>query len=379
MTIRQLNTEACKACEELTPEGLRDQVNSYLPSFGAIGIPERVPGGYLNFVFRVHGERQSAIAKCAPPHVAAMPEVALDPQRIVIEGRSLAAFMPGGELAECATADVRPPHLLHFEEEQCLLIEEDVGDVPHLGVWLTQKRPGRGGAWRVGELLGAFVGRLHLLSHRQPHLANHFDNAAIQRTRLEVQYRNTADLLARGGVSDVRALGQRAVDQGELLQEPGQCVIHGDLWPPSILMAESGIRLIDWELAHFGRPSQDVGHLASHLWMWAHQASTATVANRNRDALQAFLDAYRTTLGRSFGELFGAQGAVESAIHFGCEILVRTVGAFQEGYLYEGLAQDDPVIGEAVDVAARHIREPEVADTFASLRSQRNSSTTPSQ
>jgi hypothetical protein len=48
---------------------------------------------------------------------------------------------------------------------------------------------------------------------------------------------------------------------------------------------------------------------------------------------------------------------------------MRTTGAFQEGYLYEGLAVDAPVLQEAVHVAAQHIRSPERVDTFAALLS----------
>ena len=71
--------------------------------------------------------------------------------------------------------------------------------------------------------------------------------------------------------------------------------------------------------------------------------------------------------GPKFDELFGAPGIRESTVHFGCEILVRTVGVFQEGYLYEGLSLDDAVIQEAVGVAAQHIRSPETVDSLAAL------------
>lgn len=356
-----------EACAVMTPEMIVKQVRAHLPDFEATGIPVRLTGGYLNYVYRVPGRPQSVVVKCAPPHIAAMPEVPLDPQRIVIEGRSLAAFGPDGALAAVATPAVRPPRLLHFEEDECLLVEEDVGQVPHLGKWLQQGPPTELSGLHVGELLGEFIGRLHAHSYRDGQLAKTFDNKPIQRARLEVQYRNIGKLLARGGVADADELGQRAVELGELLQEPGLCVIQGDLWLPSILMTPDGIRLIDWELVHFGRPSQDVGHLASHLWMWIHRANSEAAERETRAVLEGFLRAYRSALGPKFDELFGAPGIRESTVHFGCEILVRTVGVFQEGYLYEGLPLDDAVIQEAVGVAAQHIRSPETVDSFAAL------------
>ena len=48
--------------------------------------------------------------------------------------------------------------------------------------------------------------------------------------------------------------------------------------------------------------------------------------------------------------------ARDAALHAGCEILVRTVGAFQEGYVYDGLAPDAPAIREAVACAAAWMR-----------------------
>lgn len=367
MSEEHVDKVESESCAQMTPAMIVEQVRSHLPDFKSTGPPVRLTGGYLNYVYRVPGQPQSVVVKCAPPHIAAMPDVPLDPGRIIFEGRSLAAFMPGGTMEACTTPKVRPPHLLYFEEDQCLLVEEDVGQVPHLGKWL-QTGPYR--EWpglRVGELLGEFIGGLHLHSYGDAHLARAFDNKTIQHSRLEVHYKMVGMMLARGGVADAGQLGQRAVQLGELLQEPGLCFIQGDLWLPSILVAPDGLRVIDWELVHFGRPSQDVGHLASHLWMWSHRASSEAVAEETRAVLKGFLRAYREMLGTTFDELFGADGVYESSVHFGSEILMRTTGPFQEGYLYEGLPSDGPVVQEALRVAAEHIRTPEAVDTFALL------------
>lgn len=356
-----------EVCAQITPEMIVQQVESHLLDFEATGTPVRLTGGYLNFVYRVPGRPQSVVVKCAPPHIAAMPDVPLDPGRIVIEGRSLGAFMPGGALEACATPAVRPPRLLYFEEDQCLLIEEDLGDVPHLGRWLHNGAHRELSGSRVGELLGQFIGQLHLHSYNDSQLAETFDNVSVQRARLEVHYRNVAIMLARGGVADAEQLGQRAVELGELLQQPGLCFIQGDLWLPSILISPDGIRLIDWELVHFGRPSQDVGHLSSHLWMWMHRATSDAAEKETQAVLEGFLQAYRAALGSVYDELFGAAGVYESTVHFGAEILMRTTGPFQDGYLYEGLPLDGPVVQHAVQVAAAHIRTPEAVDTFELL------------
>jgi hypothetical protein len=220
-----------------------------------------------------------------------------------------------------------------------------------------------------GQLLGRFISALHWESFADPQLAVDFDNSAIQHSRLELHYRAVGDMGRKAGLADADELGRKAVALGEEFQRPGVCIIQGDLWPPSILFTDEGLRIVDWELTHYGHPAQDVGHLSAHLWMQAHRAATPEAADRARATLRDFLTAYRSQLGSRFDEVFGAESVRRSTIHFGAEILMRTVGPFQDGYLYEGLTVDDPVLQEAVQVAARHIRSPERVDTFAALLS----------
>ena len=110
-----------------------------------------------------------------------------------------------------------------------------------------------------------------------------------------------------------------------------------------------------------------MGRLSAHLWMEAQRAPTAEAAHRARATLRSFLTTYRAGLGSAFEEVFGPQGVRQSAVHFGAEILMRTVGAAQHGYLYEGVDVGDPALQEAVQTAAQHIRSPEQAETFAAL------------
>lgn len=351
----------------MTPDKVVEHLELRLPQFRITGDPEPLSGGYLNYVWRIKGDPEPVIVKFAPPHIASIPEIPLNPRRIVIEARCLHAFGPQGALAEAANDTVRPPRLLDFDECNHVLVMEDIGEPPGLGTWLQQEAHREHSAAEIGRHLGQFIGALHARSYKNQSLAKLFDNSAMQRTRLEVQYRAIRDLCIRAGLSDADALGTTAVALGELLQKPGLCVIMGDLWPPSILVAPGGLRIIDWELAHFGRPSQDVGHLVAHLWMQLHRASTESAAARIQATLRGFLASYRSTLGRRFDEVFGPEGIRESAIHLGAEILVRAVGAFQDGYLYEGLAPNDASVQEAAGIAAQHIRSPASVDTFASL------------
>ncbi|MGB0386180.1 MAG: phosphotransferase [Ardenticatenaceae bacterium] len=352
----------------ILPEALLRHLSERLPEFEAAGMPEPLQGGYLNYVWRVRGTPNSAwgsvIIKHAPSHIAAMPDVPLDPRRILIEANALTAFGAQGACSAVASSAIRAPHLFDLDASQHILIMEDVGEHVDLGAWLHQGRQGSDESRIVGSQLGEFIGRLHLLSYGDQQLAPLFANQTIQQTRLEVQYRVIEELAIKCALSDAKMLGERALALGEQFLQPGSCVIMGDLWPPSLLMTSAGLRVIDWELAHFGQPAQDIGHLVAHLWMQRHRAPNRQIAAQADILLQSLLQSYRTTLGDLFDPIFGTKGIHQSSIHFGAELFVRTVGAFQSGYLYDGLSIDHPLIQEAVQVAAAHIRTPERVDTF---------------
>jgi aminoglycoside phosphotransferase (APT) family kinase protein len=244
---------------------------------------------------------------------------------------------------------------------------EDVGQCPDMEAWLLLPSSSLAQAGSIGASLGHFIGALHRTSAHRPPLAIEFDNRQIQRMRLDFQYSAIRSYAERAGLPDADDLGRRAVALGERLQQPGIVVVMGDLWPRSVIVGDEGLRIIDWEFAHFGRPAQDIGHLAAHLWMHSHRTADAHAATLARTVLRSFLEAYRGALGSMFHSLFGAEGVCESAVHFGSEILTRTTGVFQDGYLYSGFTPDHPTIQEAASVAARHIREPWEVNTFDAL------------
>jgi 5-methylthioribose kinase len=333
-------------------------VEAALPDRRVTGRPQRLPEGNLNVVWRVPTDRGPVVVKHAPPYIAADPTVPLDPSRLVIEARALEALAPGGRLQAGASEAVRPPCPIDADLENYVLIMEDAGAVPTLGRWLREAPAGavQARAPAVGRRLGRFVGTLHRRSRGDEALTRRFDNRAMQETRLQVQYRAVGEMLARGGVDDAAALGRRAEALGERLLKTGRCLTMGDLWPPSVLVREGDLRVIDWELAHYGRPLQDVAHFRAHCWMQAHRAPSPARAEAVEALEDAFLSAYRDALSPAADDLLpGIERA--GPIHAGAEILVRAVGRFQPGFLYDGLAPDHPAVQEAVAHAADQIRE----------------------
>lgn len=351
----------------ISPEAVLNHISVRLPDFNPVSDPVPLSGGLLNYVWRVPGRTRSLVVKYAPPYIATLPEIALDPERIVFEARSLETFSPGGPLVRLAYEAARPPALIDFDAEQAILIQEDAGNRPDLGQWLRAETSGPDQGVYLGKLIGQFVGALHRQTYLDESFRRNFNNIAIQESRLQGQYARIAAYLKRGGVSDAVELGLRALELGQQLLRPGLCLIMGDLWPPSLLVTDAGLRVIDWEFAHFGRPAQDVGHLAAHLWMHHHRAPSVQGALTSQVTLDRFLQSYRNQLGDAFEDMFGADGICDSAIHFGAEVLARTVGTYQPGYLYDGLSPESTPIREAVEVAAAHIRLPEATATFAVL------------
>jgi 5-methylthioribose kinase len=345
-------------------EDVRAHLARRLPQVRTSGDPEPLPGGRLNLVWRVPATPAAVIVKHAPPYVASAPDIPLDPQRLLLESRCLEALGPGGILSEVGSAAARPPRLLDIDRDRHVLVMEDVGSHEELGAWLRSANDARS----VADELGRFVGRLHAVSRRHPGLAHDFDNMAVQRTRHEVQYRAVRDFAERAGLENAAEIGVRCVELGERFQRPGVCLIMGDLWPPSVLVAGEDVRVIDWELAHFGNPAQDLGHLAAHLWMQAECAETPAVAARIKDCAETFFAAYLRALG-SLRSLLVADSVVEGAcVHFGAEVLMRTFGPFSAGYVYDDEPPHGPAVRRAVRAAADHILTPRSTALFALLR-----------
>ena len=314
---------------------------------------EELGGGSLNFVWRIQSTSgKSFIIKHAPPYIASMPDIAFDNSRIVFEASILKAFQFRSELNQLIGFGVRPPEFLGNDNRRHLLIMEDVGTGPDLlhAVRLTDYNFAS-----FGRNLGAYIAQLHVQTYQNNWFAENFSNLPVQQTRLQVQYNGCLEFCRRARMPEAAEIGKRCRQLGEKLNSVGKCLIMGDLWPYSILLGCKEIRLIDWELTHFGRPAQDVAHLAAHLWMMSHQAAGQSQKERIDKFRLSFIKSYFKRIAKQEPELMTGEDERDFQIHFGAEILARTVGNFQNSYLYDGLPPEHPVIQEATAEARKWI------------------------
>lgn len=321
-----------------------------VPDFSPSEAPVELEGGNLNYVWRLQGEKRSLIVKVAPPYIAANPEVPLNPERIRFESDALRLFQDGNALGQLRTDKIRPPNFIYYDNQKHLLIMEDVGDWPTIRQAIKEESANPG----IAARLGTFIGHLHQETYQSKKLADQFYNIDIQRTRFDVQYKAASDYALKSGITDTKELRAETVSLGKKLLDPGRCLVMGDLWPPSILVAEGNLRLIDWEFVHFGRPLQDIGHFAAHCWMQAHTASPQKKESFKK-LWNSFWEAYRQASEAVFHKLFDASEYEDAATHIGAEILVRATGPFKEGYVYQSIENKHPQIREAVDKARQLI------------------------
>ncbi len=72
------------------------------------------------------------------------------------------------------------------------------------------------------------------------------------------------------------------------------CLIHGDFRLGNLLIGEDGLRaVLDWEIAHFGDPAEDLGWMCVRAWRFGGKGTVAGIGT-----YENLLDAYEETSGK---------------------------------------------------------------------------------
>jgi 5-methylthioribose kinase len=114
----------------------------------------------------------------------------------------------------------------------------------------------------LGGRVGRILGRMHQATARNPALVEPFRDATVfVQLRVDPFYRRVQE--RRPEVA--AAVGQLI----EQMASTREALCHGDYSPKNILAHEQGFTLVDYETAHCGDPTMDLGFFLSHLLLKA--------------------------------------------------------------------------------------------------------------
>jgi 5-methylthioribose kinase len=174
----------------------------------------------------------------------------------------------------------------------------------------------------VGERAGWILGQIHESTARNPSLVERFaDHTVFVQLRVEPFYRRIQERRP-----EVAAAIEPIVNR-LLTRKSALC--HGDYSPKNILTHAHGFTLVDYETAHLGDPTMDLGFFLSHLMLKAVKHDPAH--QRYFDLTRAFWRGYAQVVRfRPLAEL-QAEGIEHCAV---C-ILARIDGTSPVDYLPE--------------------------------------------
>lgn len=345
---------------------LAEHINRRLPNFGKITDVNKLVGGTINHVWRVYNRTQSIIIKKAEYSTSSMPNFQLNTNRISFETRAMKLFDVDQPLYGISSEKCRPPKVIDFAPDNSTLIEEDAGSdrLALDSLILSDKVINHD----IFEDLGIFIGQLHKETFADKSLASSMDNKEIQLSRAQSQYQSLGNSCEAANIKSYQQISNKLIKLGESFLKPGKCLTMGDLWPRSLLIDFHGIRIIDWEFAHFGKPAQDLGHLLAHLWMIKHHVKHlghSKCASQSDEIQQTRLrnitlltDNFIKAYMKIFGDNLTQTDFEETATHFGAEILTRTIGKWQQGYLFDGINTNSETFKTAINISESSILSP---------------------
>jgi len=174
----------------------------------------------------------------------------------------------------------------------------------------------------LGRRVGSVLGRMHQsTAENRPTFERFRDRTVFVQLRVDPFYRRIQERLP-----DVAAAVTPLIEQ---LMESNEALCHADYSPKNILTHGDTFTLVDYETAHFGDPTMDLGFCASHLLLKAVKRSGDRL--RHLELVRAFWRGYQGEVHfRPLPEL-EARGVA----HCGLCLLARVDGTSPVDYLDE--------------------------------------------
>ncbi len=217
---------------------------------------ELLGGGVSNVVLRVQTLDQLFVLKQSRPQLRTRDAWFSDLERVYREQEVMQVLAP-----------LLPPHTV----PEVLFVDRDnyvfvMAHAPHgAKVWKQQLLAGDID-FALGKHAGRILGRIHESTARNPRLVEPFaDRTVFVQLRVDPFYRRIQE--RRPEVADAI---QPLIDR---LMTARDALCHGDYSPKNILTHEHGFTLVDYETAHLGDPTMDLGFCLSHLLLKAIKRS----------------------------------------------------------------------------------------------------------
>jgi 5-methylthioribose kinase len=295
---------------ELTP----DNVVDYLRRQGRVGT-ERVTvrtlgGGVSNVVLRVDTPAQSFVLKQSLPQLRTRDAWFSDRERVYREQEVMKLLGP-----------LLPPPAVPavlFEDRDNFVFAMAHAPEPH-AVWKSQLLEGH-----VAPVLfrhaGRLLGRIHQATAGRPELRERLgDHAVFVQLRVDPFYERM-----RQRRPEVAHAVAPVIEQMLTVKE---AVCHGDFTPKNLLVHAAGFTLVDYETAHYGDPTMDLGLFLAHSLLKAVKHGGGPLL----DATRTFWDGYDLEAGfRPPAEL-----RERAVAHCGVCLLARIDGTSPVEYLPE--------------------------------------------
>jgi 5-methylthioribose kinase len=172
----------------------------------------------------------------------------------------------------------------------------------------------------MGQLVGSILGRMHDATAANPSLVKPFsDHTVFVQLRVEPFYRRVQERRP-----EVAAAIQPIVER-MLSMKAALC--HGDYTPKNILTHDQGFTLVDYETAHYGDPSMDLGLCLCHLILKSFRSPAHRMAIF--ELTRVFWRAYQ----RELCSLPISELETHGIEHFGACLLARIDGTSPVDYL----------------------------------------------
>jgi 5-methylthioribose kinase len=174
----------------------------------------------------------------------------------------------------------------------------------------------------IGERAGLILGQIHEATGRNPRLVERFrDHTVFVQLRVDPFYRRIQERRPEVA-SAVEPIIERMLTVTDALCD-------GDYSPKNILTHGQGFTLVDYETAHFGDPTMDLGFFLSHLVLKA--VKHAAIRGQYFDLTRAFWTGYAQAV--QFRPL--ADLEAHGIEHFAVCTLARIDGTSPVDYLPE--------------------------------------------